>query len=262
VDIKFKKVLLYISVILGIAFLVGGILLLSQIDEVLGRNVVEVDEQTEQQTERPPVEREPIDELTDSVKYTLRRNATDYQLELFDMLVNAHEQFYADKSDENLEIYASAIVQNFVADFFTLSNKSSRSDVGGLQFFSEDTVDNFRSFAIDEFYLYLNQYIEMFGSESLPTISSTTILEIEFGTRTIEIEDENGELDDEAENVPVEKEVRTIIIDIEWSYEPTTLSDIDEFQTAARFVLVEHEESVRIYIIELIETDDENQVNP
>jgi len=262
VDIKFKKVLLYISVILGIAFLVGGILLLSQIDEVLGRNVAEVDEQTEQQTERPPVEREPIDELTDSVKYTLRRNATDYQLELFDLLVNAHEQFYADKSDENLEIYASAIVQNFVADFFTLSNKSSRSDVGGLQFFSEDTVDNFRSFAIDEFYLYLNQYIEMFGSESLPTISSTTILEIEFGTRTIEIEDENGELDDEAENVPVEKEVRTIIIDIEWSYESTTLSDIDEFQTAARFVLVEHEESVRIYIIELIETDDENQVNP
>ena len=261
-DIKFKKVLLYISVILGIAFLVGGILLLSQIDEVLGRNVAEVDEQTEQQTEQPPVEREPIDELTDSVKYTLRRNATDYQLELFDLLVNAHEQFYADKSDENLEIYASAIVQNFVADFFTLSNKSSRSDVGGLQFFSEDTVDNFRSFAIDEFYLYLNQYIEMFGSESLPTISSTTILEIEFGTRTIEIEDENGELDDEAENVPVEKEVRTIIIDIEWSYESTTLSDIDEFQTAARFVLVEHEESVRIYIIELIETDDENQVNP
>jgi len=260
VDIKFKKFLLCISVILGIAFLAGGILLLSQIDEVLGRNVVEVE--ADEETELPPVEQAPIDELTDSVRYILRRNATDYQLELFDLLVNAHEQFYADKSDESLKIYASTIVQNFVADFFTLSNKSSRSDVGGLQFFSEDVVDNFRSFAVDEFYLYLNQYIEMFGSELLPTVSSTEISRIEFGTRTIEAEDENVDLNAEDENVPAEEEIRTIIIDIEWSYELTTLSYIDEFQTAARFVLVEHEESVRIYIIELLEADYENQVNP
>jgi len=254
-DIKFKKGLLYISAILGVALLVGGVLLLSQIDTILGRNAEVVDELPE----RPLVEQPPIDELPESEGYILRRNATEYQMELFDLLINAHDQFYANKSDENLRNYASAVVRNFVADFFTFSNKNSRSDVGGLQFFSEDVVDNFRSFAIDEFYLYLNQYIEMFGSESLPAVESTTILKIEFDTRIIEIEDENSELDDE--DALLEKEVRTIIIDIEWSYGNTTLSYIDEFQTSARFVLVEHEESVRIYIVELIEVDHENQVN-
>ena len=253
-DVKFKRGLLCVSVILGIALLVGGVLLLSQIDTILGRNTEVVNEQPE----RPSVEGSPIVEAPESNGngYTLRMNATDYQLELFDLLVNAHNQFYASESDENLKDYASAIVRNFVADFFTLSNKNSRSDVGGLQFFSEDVMDNFRSFAIDEFYLYLNQYIEMFGSESLPAVESTMVLKIEFGTQIIEMEDENGERNDE--DAPLEEEVRTIIIDVEWSYGHTTLPDIDAFQTTARFVLVEHEESVKIYVIELIEIDYEN----
>ena len=247
IDIKFKKGLLCISVVLGIALLIGGVLLRSQINTVLGRNGETVDEQPS----RLPAERDPIDELPESNGYTLRMNATEYQIELFEFLVNTHNQFNESKSDEDLKDYASAIVRSFVADFFTLSNKVSRTDVGGMQFFSEDVVSYFRSFAIDEFYLYLNQYIEMFGSESLPTVETTTILNIEFGTRVIETIDEDGEL--ETEDALLEKEVRTIIVAVEWSYEHTTLPYIDEFQTAARFVLLEHEESVSIYTIELLE---------
>jgi len=254
---KFKKSLLFISAVLSVAFLVGGVLLLDQVDMVLGRNEVIGGDITDEQ--RPSEEgQRPIDELPESDLdgYTLRRQATGYQIELFELLVHAHDQFYATGLDDDLKDYASAIVRNFVADFFTLSNKNSRSDVGGLQFFSEDIIDDFRSFAIDEFYLYLNQYIKKFGIESLPTVSSTTILTIEFDYLTIEIENENGELEDE--DVILDEEVRTIIIDTRWSYEHTTLPYIDEFQTMARFVLVEREESVRIYIIELTEIDDES----
>ena len=256
---KFKKGLLFISALLGVALLIGGVLLLGQVDMVLGRNEVVGDDIVDEQ--RPSEEEQrPIDELSDlEGYYTLRRQATGYQIELFELLVHAHEQFYTTGSDEDLENYASAIVRNFVADFFTLSNKNSRSDVGGLQFFSEDVIADFRNFAIDEFYLYLNQYVEMFGSESLPTVSSTTILNIKFDSLTIEVENENSEFDDEDEDTISEREVRTIIIDTRWSYEHTTLPYIDEFQTVARFLLVEHEESVRIYTIELIEIDLENQ---
>jgi len=206
-----------------------------------------------------------IDQLPESEGYTLRRNPTEYQIELFELLVHAHDQFYETESDEDLKSYASAIVRNFVADFFTLSNKNSRSDVGGLQFFTEDLVDNFRSFAIDEFYLYLNQHIEMFGRESLPTVVSTTILNVGFEPRLIEIEDENGEVDDgntmfgEESTISME-EIRTIVVDIEWTYATSTLQEIDEFQTSARFVLVQHEDGVRIYVIGLI-VDDENPDN-
>ena len=247
---KFKSFLLRISAILGIALILSGPLLMLQIGALSGgrnNNVLTVNE-------LPSVS---IDELLLD-GYTLRSNATDYQIELFEILIEAQSQFYETESDEDLKNYASAIVRNFIADFFTLSNKVSRSDVGGLQFFSEEIVNNFREFAIDEFYLHLNQHIEMFESESLPTVQSTTIREIEFGYRMIELEkDDDNELPTEEELQ--EEEVRTITIDIEWSYESTILPYISEFQTEARFVLVEDDGNVSIYIIELIEDEYENQ---
>ena len=258
---KFKKTLLVISAILGVILLVSGAVLLLRINTPTGSDNVEVEEPP-----RTPEEQRIIEQLPESDGYTLRRNPTEYQIGLFELLVNAHDQFYETESDEDLKNYASAIARNFVADFFTLSNKSSRTDVGGLQFFSEDLVDNFRNFAVDEFYLYLNQYIRIFGNESLPTVESTTILNVEFGTRIIEIEDENnadGEEDsfgygygytygnDLLEEEIRGEEIRTIIVDIEWSYASSTLQFINEFQTAARLILIEREEGVRIYIIEV-----------
>jgi len=255
----FKKILLRISVTLGILLLISSVLLMLQIDTLLGFNAEIVNE-------RPSPS---IAELPELEGYTLRANATDYQIELFEILVNAHDQFNVTGADEDLKDYASAIVRNFVADFFTLSNKNSRSDVGGLQFFSQDVVRDFREFAIDKFYLYLNQHIETFGSESLPTVATTTVLNNEFSSLVLGVEDENNELyDDENSQFPNENDnisgevVRTIIIDLEWSYEHTTLPYISEFQTKARFVLVVHEEHVQIYVIELIETDYENPIYP
>ena len=250
---KFKRFLLQISILLGITLLVGGSMLWSQIDTVLGRNHgAEVEEP------RTPEEQARIDELPPS-EYALRRNPTEYQIELFELLALAHDQFYETESDSDLKDYAAAMVRNFVADFFTLSNKNSRTDVGGIQFFSEDLEDNFRNYAIDTFYLYLNQHMEMFGSESLPTVVSTTILRVEFDYRMIEIEEENGEVSEGYspfgyEALPLEEEVRTIVIEVEWSYANSTLADIEEFQTSARFVLMEVEgEGLRIFLISPIE---------
>lgn len=245
----FKKILLHISLLLGIVLLVSGFLLRAEINEVLGRNDVE-------ETEEPqaPEVQARIDELPPT-EYVLRRNPTEYQIELFEILAYAHDQFYETESDADLKDYAAAIVRNFVADFYTLSNKSSRTDVGGIQFFSEDIEDNFRSYAIDTFYLYLNQHIEMFGSESLPTVSSTTILSVEFGYRMVEIDEEEDNDDSFGYGeLPREEEVRTIVVEIEWTYATSTLQDIEEFQTSARFILMEVEdEGLRIFLIGPIE---------
>ena len=259
IDNKFKKGLLSISVLLGVSFLTGGVLLLLQIDALLGRGEVVA------QVPRLPEEQRRINELPDSEGYFLRSDATGYQIELFELLVHAHDQFYETGSDENLKEYASVIVRNFVADFFTLSNKMSRTDVGGLQFFSEDVVDNFRNFAIDEFYLYLNQYIDIFGHESLPTVESTRVLNVGFEPRMIELEGGNDGFNEvdmmfDHEHTLLEEEIRTIVVDIEWSYAMSTLSSIDQFQTSARFVLVARQEGIRIYVIELPETDDQYHI--
>ena len=257
------RFLFYISIVLAGALLISGGLFLHQVDALLGNNAeVEV----EVAHELPPEEQEIIDEPAPTNDYTLRRNPTEYQIELFELLVNAHDQFYETGLDTDLKKYASAIVQNFIADFFTLSNKTARQDVGGLQFFSEEVADSFRSFAIDEFYLYLNQHIATYGSDSLPTVESTTIQNVEFGTRMIELEkkdevDVNEATTFDYDGGVLEEEVRTIIIDAEWSYVNSPLWYIDEFQIAARFTLIPSEEGVRIYVIELPEIENEAMAN-
>jgi len=265
---RFKKFLLFLSAISFLAFVVSSTLLLLRVNEVFGRNdqgLLDI------QATRPPEEQRVIDALPESTGYELRRNATEYQIELFDLLIQAqndfaHDAFPTTGSDVRTEAYASAIVRNFIADFFTLSNKNSRSDVGGLQFFSSELVDDFRSFAIDDFYLYLNQHIDYFGHNALPTVNSTTVLDVRFEPHIIEIDEEDEDLDefDEATfiyddfGVLIGREIMTIVIDAEWTYEPSTLWQISQFQTSARFVLIQNEDEVRLYVIEHLPDENED----
>ena len=176
--------------------------------------------------------------------YYLRSNATDYQVELFEALLVAHRRHDIEQSDETLFDYAAVIAQNFIADFFTLLNKESRSDVGGVQFVTEDVRGNFQAYAVDNFYLYLNHYIEIFGSEALPEIVDISVDYVGFEMRYVDVED--GEYLDEP--------VRTVIVDLTWDFAQTTLEEIDEFQTRARVTLIETDEGLRIQVIEEIES--------
>jgi len=259
---RFKKFLLSLSAISLLAFLASSILFLLRMDEVLGGNNQDL---LDLEVTRPPEEQQIIDALPDSVTYELRRNATEYQIELFDLLIHAHDAFSETGSNVRIEAYASAIVRNFIADFFTLSNKNSRSDVGGLQFFSDELVDDFRSFAIDDFYLYLNQHIDTFGQDALPTVNSTMILDVRFEPRMIDIEEDEDIEDFDPNTIVYDfmgevigREIMTIVIDAEWRYEPSSLLQINQFQTSARFILVHYEDEIRLYSIEQIIEEDEN----
>lgn len=235
-----SKLLLFISAILGIAFLTMLFLLVSQFSDIFGLGGEEASE--------PPVTNE-------SSRYDLRQNATPYQVELFAELIEAHERFEQWGSDEALEVYAEMIVQNFIADFYTLSNKNGRNDVGGIQFFSEEVASAFTSYAIDNFYLYLNQHIENFGSDSLPTVASTTVTNAYFDQRVVppgedEVNHGHGFGHHVEPNIEYE---RVIVVYATWTYEHTTLPGINEFQTSARFTLRVVDDQVHIYIIEPIQ---------
>lgn len=255
-DSKFKKILLILSGIIGVFFLVAvGTLFFHARGMFANDTTPEPEAPESNQVETPPVEPE---------GYELRMNATAYQIELFEELMAAHDQFGESGTDEALHAYASTIVRNFVADFFTLSNKDSRADVGGAQFFSNDVVNSFTTAAMDDFYLYLGRHIETYGREAMPTIESTVITHVEFGARPIEVEEEEAQTNEEVDiweiiepEEPVEVEYeRTIVVYVEWTFGQTTLPYIDQFQTSARFVLMEVEnEGIRIFQIEMIEEE-------
>jgi len=272
---KFRTIFFGASALLGVFLLILSILLAVQLyAEVMGESG-----QTEEEGSvyLSDVDIDISDERIEVIRrldasgYKLRRDSTEYQIELFRLLAHAYDQFNETNSDSNLKNYATLIAQNFVADFFTLSNKHSRTDVGGLQFVSEELVDDFRNFAVDTFYLYLNQHIETFGHASLPTVETTTVLSRSFGSHWLEKEVDEVDESEEDEGMksmflsdnsePEKEEIRTIVIEIEWTFAPSRLARLNEFQTSARFILLEGEDGVRIHAIELIEEESDEILN-
>jgi len=257
---------------LGVALLILSAVLAFQLyAEVLGNHRQEEEEEplylTISDIDEIADEQIELIRSIDANGYRLRRDSTDHQIELFRLLAHAYDRYYETEADIDLLNYAELIAQNFVADFFTLSNKQSRTDIGGLQFISEEMVDDFRSFALDTFYLYLNQHIESYGHTSLPMVETTTVLSSSFDSHWLEIETddhlegEENESDETmrwpwpSEPVPEMEEIRTIIIEIEWAFARSRLSQLNQFQTSARFTLIEGEDGVRIHVIELIEDE-------
>ncbi len=101
--------------------------------------------------------------------YYLRVNATDYQQELFDELKEICKSEVID-----YEQLSASVAKNFVADFYTWSNKKGSYDVGGMCYTNEDLRLNMYQKARDLYYSNLNKYIEEYGSESLPEVELCT----------------------------------------------------------------------------------------
>lgn len=80
--------------------------------------------------------------------YTRIDNPTAYQKEIFDELKNVIED--ETFSDQAL---AEAISKNFIAEFYNLSNVSSK-DVRGTQFVPTELVDRFKKFGADIYNYY------------------------------------------------------------------------------------------------------------
>ena len=73
------------------------------------------------------------DEIANGYNYTITDEATKYSKQLFDDLKKE-----LSKDSVNEEKYAKLEAQLFVSEFFTLSNKVNRNDVGGVQFIYPD----------------------------------------------------------------------------------------------------------------------------
>ena len=83
-------------------------------------------------------------------------------------------------SDEeiNEEEYAKLISQLFVIDFYTLNNKLSNTDIGGIQQIHPDIKDNFIIKAENTVYKYVKSNIYGNRTQELPIITNTIIEDI------------------------------------------------------------------------------------
>lgn len=121
----------------------------------------------------------------DSYHYTLENNATRIFKKYYKEL---EEELEDNKIDE--ENYASLISKLFVIDYYTLDNKVTNKNIGGVQFIHSHLQDSFITNASNTVYKYVKNDLYGNRKQKLPEVNDVEIKSIN------EIKYENGEFQD------------------------------------------------------------------
>ncbi|MBE6157493.1 MAG: hypothetical protein E7160_01725 [Firmicutes bacterium] len=134
------------------------------------------------------------------------------------------------KSTVDEKAYVKKITNMFIYDFYTLDNKTAKTDVGGTDFIYKEILGNFLENAENTFYKYVESNIYNQRKQKLPSvdkikISSVKTEEFKYGDKT----------DEEA-----------YIVNVSWNY---TDSKYDDYQKEATLVFIHN--GKRLDLVEL-----------
>ncbi len=146
-----KKVIIFLIIL--IVIITGVVLLLNQ-DK---KDVIEI---------KP-------EEKFSNYNYTVYENKGTYYDTLFDLL-----RTELNKSEYNENTYATLVSQIFISDLFSLDNKTSKNDIGGVQFVYEPYRVDFEKYAKDSIYKLITT--DLFGEndDELPIVTNVEIISI------------------------------------------------------------------------------------
>lgn len=122
----------------------------------------------------PTVKAVKVINTIDEYGYNLKENKSKKYKQLFKEL---EEILSEEKVDE--EKYASKIGEMFIYDFYSLSDKTAKTDVGGIDFIYPSILENFLQNAENTYYKYVESNIYNNREQKLPTVSEVTIDSIE-----------------------------------------------------------------------------------
>lgn len=112
------------------------------------------------------------------------------------------------KVDE--EAYVKKITEMFIYDFYSLEDKTAKTDIGGVQFVHPHILENFTENAQSTYYKYVESNIYGNRKQKLPMVDKVTIEDIQQGLFLVE----DKEKDEEAFELKVT-----------WTYTSDTFSD-------------------------------------
>lgn len=145
-----------------------------------------------------------------------------------DMFKELKEILKEETVDE--EKYVQKISEMFIYDFYSLSDKTAKTDVGGVDFVYPGVLDNFLENAQNTYYKYVENNIYNTRKQSLPVVSN---INIESVTKTPFAYGDNT--DEEAYQVVVT-----------WSY---TDDQFSSYQKNATLIFIH--EGIKLYLVEL-----------
>ena len=130
----------------------------------------------------------------------------DYALEDRDTVLykNIHQELKTNLESDNIDYdkYAEQIAKLFVVDLFTMENKLSTYDVGGVEFIYPDVVDNYKLNVEQTVYKNIESNGDGKRNQTLPVVKSIEVVSNETGTFNYQ-----------------DKEMDAYIIELSWDYE-------------------------------------------
>ncbi len=160
--------------------------------------------------------------------YTLKSNKSASYKKLFKQL---KEVLSAEKVDE--KEYVKTITKMFIIDFYSLNDHSAKTDIGGVDFVSEEALDNFLVNAEDTLYKYVESNIYKQRKQKLPEVSEVTINKVE--TTEYAYGDKNDE--------------NAYQVEAKWTYVDPKISN--EYQDEATLIFVHNDK--KLVLVELSE---------
>jgi len=112
-------------------------------------------------------------ENLDKYGYTLN----DLDTKLYKDYFN-HIKEELNKEEIDNKAYATLLVQLFVTDFYTLSNKITSGDIGGVEFVHPSILSNFKLNAGDTMYNHVKNNVYGDRKQDLPTVKEVVIDEV------------------------------------------------------------------------------------
>ena len=114
-----------------------------------------------------------VDEIK-NFNYVVSENDT----KLFKSTFNELKKVLSEKEVDK-KAYAEAISKLFIIDFFTLGNKTSKNDIGGVQFVFSSYKPDFVDYARDGIYKQVSNSIGESKGNDLPIVSKVEITKTE-----------------------------------------------------------------------------------
>ena len=142
--------------------------------------------------------------------YNLKENKPEAYKKMFEELKEILE---ADEVDE--EAYVKKISEMFIFDFYSLKDKSAKTDIGGVEFVYDDILENFLENAQDTYYKYVESNIYNNRKQSLPMVSEITI----------------GEVTQEEYEYLKESDPEAYKVEVTWTYDKSEFSDYQQKAT-------------------------------
>lgn len=120
-----------------------------------------------------------------SYTVTVVSQMEDYPYYLNSNVTRIYKKYYKELEEEledrriDEENYVSLLAKLFAIDFYTLDNKISNQDIGGIQFVASSLVDKFREESSNGMYKYVENNFHGKRKQELPEVKKVEVEDVE-----------------------------------------------------------------------------------